>query len=169
MKSASRVCMCRYTFCMKVVVWLLGAAAIGVLVYGLVKWRRRSEELRRASEERSAALMAEVMATTKSRPAPPQAETDLARAADFAKAAELARATDVAKTADVAKAADFAKAADLAKQRLLFEAAAKAGEAGEPVLSIQLYARLLARYPDSAFAAQARAAVEAQKKNLTKA
>ena len=57
----------------------------------------------------------------------------------------------------------------LARQRLLLEAAAKAGEAGEPVLSIQLYARLLARYPDTGFAAQARAAVETQKKNLTKA
>ena len=45
---------------------------------------------------------------------------------------------------------------------------AKAGEAGEPVLSIQLYARLLARYPESAFAAQARAAVEAQKQKLAK-
>lgn len=57
----------------------------------------------------------------------------------------------------------------LAKQKLLLEAAAKAGEAGEPVLAIQLYARLLARYPDTSFAAQARAAVEAQKKNLAKA
>jgi len=54
-------------------------------------------------------------------------------------------------------------------QKLLLDAAAKAGEAGEPVLSIQLYARLLARYPDSAFAAQARAAVEQQKRNLAKA
>jgi len=67
------------------------------------------------------------------------------------------------------KAADFANAGDLAKQRLLLEAAAKAGEAGEPVLSIQLYARLLARYPDSTFSSTARAAVEMQKKNLTKA
>jgi hypothetical protein len=57
----------------------------------------------------------------------------------------------------------------LAQQKLLFEAAAKAGEAGEPVLSIQLYARLLARFPDSAFAAQARNAVEAQKQKLAKA
>jgi hypothetical protein len=154
---------------MKVVIWLLGAAAIGVFVYGLVKWRRRSEELRRASEERSAALMAEMMAAAQSRPAPPQAETDLGRAADFARAAESARAAEGAKVADLTQAADFAKAADLAKQRLLFDAAAKAGEAGEPVLSIQLYARLLARYPDSTFASQARAAVELQKKNLTKA
>ena len=53
-------------------------------------------------------------------------------------------------------------------QKLLFEAAAKAGEAGEPALSIQLYARLLARYPDSAFGAQARAAVEVQKQRLGK-
>ena len=56
----------------------------------------------------------------------------------------------------------------LAQQKLLFEAAAKAAEAGEPVLSIQLYARLLARYPDSGFAAQARSAVEVQKKKLAK-
>jgi len=56
----------------------------------------------------------------------------------------------------------------LPQQKLLLEAAAKAGEAGEAALSIQLYARLLARYPDSAFGAQARAAVEAQKKKLAK-
>ncbi|HZM34245.1 MAG TPA: hypothetical protein VFC18_07070 [Burkholderiales bacterium] len=54
----------------------------------------------------------------------------------------------------------------LAQQKLLFDAAAKAGEAGEPVLSIQLYARLIARYPDSALGSQARAAVESQKKKL---
>ena len=57
----------------------------------------------------------------------------------------------------------------LAQQKLLFEAAHKAGEAGEPALAIQLYARLLARYPASAFAPQARAAVEALKKKLVKA
>ena len=59
-------------------------------------------------------------------------------------------------------------ASDLSQQKLLFEAAAKAADAGEPVLSIQLYARLLARFPDCAFAAQARAAVEAQKLKLAK-
>ena len=58
---------------------------------------------------------------------------------------------------------------ELPLQRLLFEAAGKAGEAGEPVLSIQLYARLLARYPDTPFATQAKAAVESQKKKLAKA
>jgi hypothetical protein len=57
----------------------------------------------------------------------------------------------------------------LAPQKLLFEAAAKAGEAGEPVLAIQLYARLLSRFPETAFAAQARAAIEAQKSKLAKA
>jgi hypothetical protein len=56
----------------------------------------------------------------------------------------------------------------LAQQKLLLEAASKAGEAGEAVLSIQLYARLLARYPQSAFGTQVRAAVEAQKKKLAK-
>jgi hypothetical protein len=54
----------------------------------------------------------------------------------------------------------------VAQQKLLYEAASKAGEAGEAVISIQLYARLLARYPDSTLGAQARAAVEAQKKKL---
>lgn len=57
----------------------------------------------------------------------------------------------------------------LPQQKLLLEAGAKAAEAGEPVLAIQLYARLLARYPQSTFAAQARAAVEAQKQRLAKA
>jgi hypothetical protein len=59
--------------------------------------------------------------------------------------------------------------AGMAQQKLLYEAASKAGEAGEPVLSIQLYARLLARYPDTTLGTQARSAVEAQKKKLTKA
>jgi len=58
---------------------------------------------------------------------------------------------------------------EIATQKLLFEAAHKAGEAGEPALAVQLYARLLARYPESAFAAQARAEAEAQKKKLDSA
>jgi len=52
------------------------------------------------------------------------------------------------------------------QERLLLEAAGKAGEAGEPALAIQLYARLIARFPQSAFAAQARDAVAEQKKKL---
>ena len=117
---------------MKLVMWLLVIAAIAALVYGLMRWRQRSTELTRASEQKAAAFMAEAIA-----------------------AANPKRATQ-------------ADAAELAKQRLLLDAAAKAAEAGEPVLSIQLYARLLARYPDSAFAAQARTAVEAQKTKLAK-
>lgn len=54
------------------------------------------------------------------------------------------------------------------QERLLLEAATRAGEAGEPVLCIQLYAKLLSRYPQTGFAAQARAAVEVQKKKLAK-
>jgi TolA-binding protein len=55
-----------------------------------------------------------------------------------------------------------------ARERLLFDAAAKTAQAGEPVLAIQLYARLLSRYPQSALAAQARAAVAEQKTRLGK-
>ncbi len=50
---------------------------------------------------------------------------------------------------------------------MLFEAAGKAGQAGEPALSIQLYARLIARYPQSALVGQARAAVDSHKKKLS--
>jgi hypothetical protein len=57
----------------------------------------------------------------------------------------------------------------LAQQKLLFEAAAKTGDAGEPALSIELYGRLLARFPQGPFADQARSAIEAQKRKLAKA
>ncbi len=53
-----------------------------------------------------------------------------------------------------------------AQERLLFDAAAKAGEAGEAILSIQLYARLIARYPQSTLVPQARTAVEVHKRAL---
>ena len=52
------------------------------------------------------------------------------------------------------------------QERLLLDAAGKAGEAGEPALAIQLYAKLLSRFPQTTFASQARAAVEEQKKKL---
>ena len=54
------------------------------------------------------------------------------------------------------------------RQKLLMEAASKAGEAGEAALSIQLYARLLARYPDTSFAGLARSGLEEQKRKLAK-
>jgi hypothetical protein len=93
-------------------------------------------------------------------------------------AAFLAAAKGNGKPADPAPAepvaapasnAALAPSAGLAQQKLLFEAAHKAGEAGEPALAIQLYARLLARFPASGFADQARARVEAEKKKLAKA
>ncbi len=56
-----------------------------------------------------------------------------------------------------------------AQDRLLFEAADKAGQAGEPAIAIQLYARLISRYPQSGLVAVARAAVAEQKKKLAKA
>lgn len=84
--------------------------------------------------------------------------------------AELERASEERFSALMAEArAGGAPAPGVKEQRLLFEAAAKAAEAGEPALSIQLYARLLSRYPDGALATQARSALETQKKNLAKA
>jgi hypothetical protein len=50
--------------------------------------------------------------------------------------------------------------------KLLLEAAVKAGEAGEPALAIQLYARLLARFPQSPLLAQAHAGIGAQRARL---
>jgi hypothetical protein len=64
--------------------------------------------------------------------------------------------------------AGAAMPAQAPQERLLLDAAAKAGEAGEPALSIQLYAKLLSRYPQTAYASQARTAVEAQKKKLAR-
>lgn len=110
---------------MKAVIWVFALAAAAGFAYWFWHWGRRRADLKRASEGRSAAFMAEAMVTAKSKGQP--------------------------------------------EQRLLFDAAAKAADAGEPVLAIQLYARLLARYPDSPFAAQARAAVALQKKRLAKA
>ena len=58
---------------------------------------------------------------------------------------------------------------EAAQERLLFDAAAKTAQAGEAALAIQLYARLLSRFPESALAVQARAAVAEQKARLAKA
>ena len=61
-----------------------------------------------------------------------------------------------------------APGAELSLQKLLFDAARKAAEAGEPALAIQLYARLLARYPASTLATPVHAAVDALKKKRLK-
>jgi hypothetical protein len=116
--------------------FLLIAGAAGLAFWF---WRayQHFAERSRASDQRFASAMTDVMSTKATAPLlPPKPAQDLA---------------------------------GMAQQKLLYEAASKAGEAGEPVLSIQLYARLLARYPDTTLATQARSAVEAQKKKLTKA
>ena len=87
------------------------------------------------------------------------------------KLAEEARLADfvAASTSKTKFVVPVAAGDDLAPQKLLFESAHKAGEAGEPALAIQLYARLLSRYPASSFDVQARVAVAALKKKLGKA
>lgn len=96
--------------------------------------------------------------------------TEEARMASFlAATAGKARSVDTVPAAKPAPAVAAPAGDGLAQQRLLFEAAQKAGEAGESVLAIQLYARLLARFPATSFAEPARAAVAALKKKLVKA
>jgi hypothetical protein len=135
MKSASSVCIGRYTFSMRALSWLIFLAAIAVGIYAVRMIRQRIERQRKASEERAASLLAQV--------APPPSRPTLAPAP----------------TAAPERRAD-------PQERMLFDAACKAAEGGEPALSIQLYARLLARYPQTGFAAQARSAVEGLKKKL---
>ena len=59
-----------------------------------------------------------------------------------------------------------AAAAAAPEERLLLDAAGKAHEAGEPALAMQLYARLIARFPQGSCAGEARAAVGELKKKL---
>ncbi|HUQ24884.1 MAG TPA: hypothetical protein VM140_04380 [Burkholderiales bacterium] len=127
---------------MKAMVWFIALAAVSGVVYGLYRVRAKWEERNKASEERFASFMAQTLPKV---------------AAGAAVAAPVVPAKSAAP-----KAADDT----VVPQRLLFEAASKAGDAGEPALAIQLYAKLLARYPQTALAEQARAAVAAQKKKL---
>ncbi len=130
---------------MKTLGWLIAIAAIALLAYGISRWHRRWQERERASEDRLAVLVAQA------RPGvPPDAPAA------------------VPTPAPAAQAAPPAPDATLPVQKLLFEAAAKAADAGEPALSIQLYARLIARFPHSAFVEQARGAVQTQKQRLAK-
>jgi hypothetical protein len=128
---------------MKQMVWFIALAAMAGVVYGLWRMKAKWEERNRASEERFASFMSQALpGGLPAAPAPPAAPGVPPMIAE-AKAQR-----------------------EVAIQRLLLEAAAKAGEAGEPALSIQLYAKLLARYPNCTFVQQARAAVETQKKKL---
>jgi hypothetical protein len=131
---------------MKHMVWFVALACVAGIVYGLWRLRAKWEERNRASEERFAALMSQA----------------LPKGAAGSPIAPIPAAAAPASAPIAPRPANDT----VVQQRLLLEAASKAGEAGEPALSIQLYARLLARYPQSSFAGQARAAVEAQKKKL---
>ena len=144
MKSASAVCtgipvLSRYTFRMNILFWLVVAGFAAMLVWLAWYIRHKAEERRLAEEARVAAFVSDLGAVVPS------------------SASKRAPALPPAPPAS-----------DIALQKLLFDAAHKAGEAGEPALSIQLYARLLARYPATKLADPARAAVEAQKKKLPK-
>ena len=122
-------------------------AGFGGTIFGLVWYiRRKSEQSRLAEEARVAAFVSGLTGAL-----PP--------AAGNAKAAPPSPIPAPIQHPAV-------PANGIALQKLLFEAAHKAGEAGEPALAIQLYARLLARYPATAFARPAQEAVEAQKKRL---
>jgi hypothetical protein len=95
-------------------------------------------------------------------------EKERNRAAEERMASFIAQVAPMANTPPAAQPAPRPDAGALLQQKLLVEAAAKAAEAGEAALSIQLYARLLSRYPESLLAGQARAAVEQQKKKLAR-
>jgi hypothetical protein len=137
--------MARYTFRMTILFWLV-VAAFAATIVGLAWYiRRKSEERRLAEEAREAAFVSSLgaalpttlVAPSAPKPAPVQPGQTLAP-----------------------------PSGDIALQKLLFEAAHKAGEAGEPALAIQLYARLLARFPATTLAGPAREAAQAQKKKL---
>jgi hypothetical protein len=136
----------RYTFAVKNMFWLAILVAVVAAVWIVARVRRTIRERERESEARAANLLAG-LAGAAPRPANAVAPQPPAAAPLPARAATLD---------------------DISLQKLLFEAARKAGEAGEPALAIQLYGRLLARFPATGLADPARAAVEAQKKALHK-
>jgi hypothetical protein len=126
---------------MTILFWLVVAVFAATLV-GMVWYiRRKAEERSLAEEARVAAFVSSLGATVPSsapRPAPALSQTP------------------------------SLPTSDIALQKMLFDAAHKAGEAGEPALAIQLYARLLSRFPTTSFADPARAAVAALNKKVVK-
>ena len=119
---------------MKSAFWLAVLVAAVAAAWIVARIRRTVKERERAAQARAASLLAGLVGTPAA-PASPAPQPVHAPVVD-----------------------------ELDQQKLLFESAHKAGEAGEPALAIQLYARLLARYPATTFASPAREAVEAQKK-----
>ena len=127
---------------MKTLFWLAVLASIVMAVLVIRHIVRKQAARQRAEEARAAELLAVVAAN---RPAAAPATTPAPSAAPTP-----------------------SPATELGQQKLLFEAAHKAGEAGEPALALQLYERLIARFPQSAFAEQARAAAQAQQSKLSR-
>ena len=125
---------------MRGLAWFIAIAAIMGIVWYLARLRRQFAERQEAAEARMMSLMTQVRPAGAPLLAPVPAP-----------AAEAAP-----------------PAAEAPQERLLFDAAHKAGEAGEPALAIQLYAKLLSRFPKTIFTARARSAVEEQKKKLAK-
>lgn len=131
--------------------WVAVLVFAAAVVWIIARVRRIIREKELAAEARAAELLAALAGNARPPGAAPAATVPSPSPAPAAAAPSAAAGND------------------LAQQKLLFESAHKAGEAGEPALAIQLYARLLARYPSSAFSDQARASAEAQKKKLVKA
>jgi TolA-binding protein len=143
---------------MNAVFWLLVIATIGacgwLLRVTLIRWQERQ----RVEEARAAEFLAQMSGAT-ARKEPPNSAPASPPMAPPAKPA----------ASPVTPASSTSPTNEVATQKMLFEAAHKAGEAGEPALAIQLYARLLVRYPTTTFAEPARAAAAALKKKLVKA
>jgi hypothetical protein len=122
--------------------WLATIGSAAIVVFVLRTLLRRHADRERAAEARAAEFLVQMGAAPRAAAAPSPAPMPMP--------------------------APVLGPKPLDTQKLLFDAAHKAGAAGEPALAIQLYARLLARFPDSGFAAEARAAADLQKKKLVK-
>jgi len=125
---------------MRGLAWFIVLGAICGIVWYLMRLRRQFTERQEAAEARMMNLMVQARPATA--------------------AAPLLTPVPTAEAAP--------PAAEAPQERLLFDAAHKAGEAGEPALAIQLYAKLLSRFPKTIFTARARSGVEEQKKKLAK-
>lgn len=122
---------------MKTMFWLAVAGSAAVLVFIARYVMRRISDRERASEARAAEFMAQMAGAKRAvTPTPP------------------------------APVLSSPPGPSMETQKLLLDAARKAGEAGEPALALQLYERFLARFPASAFAGEVRVAIEAQKRKL---
>ena len=126
---------------MTILFWVVVAAFAATLAASVWYIRRKAEERRLAEKAREAAFVSSLGAAV---------------------------APSAPKQAPAPGQAPALPTSDIALQKLLFEAAHKAGEAGEPVLAIQLYARLLSRFPATRFAEPARAAVAALNRKVVK-